>query len=114
LENVSPVVLPIRYLSTSGAGQVCAVIVEEKEGTMKEIELNREILMAMHSFDMDEVRKTDCYRAMVTESGGRVEEIELVIQEVMDKLRNKKNQMSPDDWNSLVNDIALLTDDSAS
>ena len=75
---------------------------------MKSIELNRQFIVALHTFNMDEVRKTDAYKAMVSESDGRAEDIDLVVERVMAELRAKQSVMTPEEWKKLVNDISTI------
>ena len=75
---------------------------------MKSIELNQQFMVALHTFNMDEVRKTDGYKAMVAESGGRAEDIDLVVEKVMADLRAKQSVMTPEEWKTLVNDISTM------
>ena len=65
-------------------------------------------MVALHTFNMDEVRKTDAYKAMVAESDGRAEGIDLVVEQVMAELRAKQSLMTPEEWKTLVNDMSAM------
>jgi hypothetical protein len=65
-------------------------------------------MIALHTFDMEKIRETTNYKEMVDASGGNQSGIDLVCQQVMDKLQETKRQMSPEQWNDILNDLTLL------